>query len=203
MHGWIAGDDEMGASHVFSPRFEGSRPTVSADGVREHAGPRPRRTSSGILGTGRHPKNPFLRVEHWREALPAEAWTRIEVRDGEKGPLMVEVVKRRVRARNETSGEGPDEMLFITREFQANKTYKLDYYLSNAGEDVPLAEFSRVAKAAHRIEECFEWSKGEAGLAAYQVRNWASWHRHQTLSMLAAWSLNEETRWGKKSRPPR
>jgi hypothetical protein len=43
---------------------------------------------------------------------------------------------------------------------------------------VLLEEFLRV-KAAHRIEECFE-REGEAGLADYQVRNWAAWHRHQT-----------------------
>jgi hypothetical protein len=45
--------------------------------------------------------------------LPDEAGTRIEVRDGAKGPLVVDAVKRRVRARNETGGAGPDEMLFI------------------------------------------------------------------------------------------
>jgi hypothetical protein len=41
----------------------------------------------------------------------------------------------------------------------------LDYYLSNPEEDGLLAEFLR-AKAAHRIEECFERAKGEAGLAS-------------------------------------
>ena len=35
-----------------------------------------------------------------------------------------------------------------------------------------LAELARVAKAEHRIEECFERAKGEAGLGDYQVRNW-------------------------------
>ena len=35
-----------------------------------------------------------------------------------------------------------------------------------------MKELARVAKAAHRIEECFERAKGEAGLADYQVRNW-------------------------------
>ena len=66
---------------------------------------------------------------------------------------------------------------------------------------MPLAEFARVAKAAHRIEECFERAKGEAGLADYQVRNWIAWHHHQTLSLLAAWFLNKETRRGKKQTP--
>ena len=34
----------------------------------------------------------------------------------------------------------------------------------------PLAEFARVFKAEHRIEECLKRAKGEAGLADYQVR---------------------------------
>ena len=60
----------------------------------------------------------------------------------------------------------------MTRERQADNTYKLDYYLSNANAQVPLEEFARVTKAAHRVEECIERAKGEASLANYQVRNW-------------------------------
>ena len=65
-------------------------------------------------------------------------------------------------------------------------------YTSNAAAETPLAEFARVAKAEHRIEECLERAKGEASLAQYQVRNWNGWHRHQTLSLLAAWFLTKE-----------
>jgi len=64
-----------------------------------------------------------------------------------------------------------------------------------------LKELARVSKAAHRIEECLKTAKGEAGLADYRVRNWIAWHHHQTLSMLAAWSLNQEARRGKNPDP--
>ncbi len=150
-------------------------------------------------GRGRHPKSPFTRVDSWCRALPEASWMRIDVRDGEKGPLVVDVVKCRVQARTETGGSGPDEVLFITREWQGDGMFKHDYYLSNAEPDVALQEFSRVAKAAHRIEECFRRAKSEAGLADYQVRNWIAWHHHQTLSLLAAWFLNQETRRGKNT----
>src|SRR6185437_4089550 len=76
-----------------------------------------------------------------------------------------------------------------------------DYYLSNCKSETPLTELGRVAKLAHRIEECIKRTKGEAGLADYQVRNWDAWHRHQTLSLLAAWFLNQETRRGKNPDP--
>jgi SRSO17 transposase len=201
-HSWIAGDDEMGRPAHFRQdlRDLGERYLLAVPSntlVRDQEISPPE-----YSGRGRHPKNPFTRVDVWCKALPEEAWTRIDVRDGEKGPLVVEVVKRRVRARTETGGEGSDEILFITRELQSDKTYKLDYALSNADADVPLSELARVAKAEHRIEECLERAKGEAGLADYQVRNWPGWHRHQTLSLLAAWFLNEETRRG-KNRDPR
>ncbi len=113
----------------------------------------------------------------------------------------MEVVKCRVRARTPTGGTGPDEVLFLTRERQANGTFKHDYYMSNADPKVPLEEFARVAKAAHRIEECLERAKGEAGLGDYQVRNGMAWHHHQTLALLAAWFLNQETRRGKNPDP--
>ena len=44
---------------------------------------------------------------------------------------MIQAVKIRVQARTETGGTGPDELLFVTRERQADNTYKLDYYGSS------------------------------------------------------------------------
>ena len=78
------------------------------------------------------------------------------------------------------------------------KVVKVDYYLSNADPETPLGELARVAKAAHRIEECLQRSKSEAGLADYEVRNWTGWQHHQTLSLLATWFLERETHRGKK-----
>jgi len=200
-HGWVAGDDEMGRSSKFRRelRVRDERYLLCVPSntlIRDLDVPPPE-----YSGRGRHPMSPFLRLDRWRAALAEGAWARIDVRDGEKGPLVIEVVKRRVQARTETGGTGPEELLFVTRERQADGTFKHDYYLSNADPDVPLREPARVAKAAHRIEECFERAKGEAGLADDQVRNWCAWHHHQTLSLLAAWFLNQETRRGKNPDP--
>jgi SRSO17 transposase len=201
-HAWVTGDDEMGRPAHFrrdlrdlGERYLLAVPSNTLIRDQEVAPPE-------YSGKGRHPKNPFTRVDDWAACLPVESWTRIEVRDGEKGPLEVEAVKCRVRARIETGGEGPDELLFITRAVQTDRTYKVDDYLANAEAATPLAELARVAKAEHRIEECLERAKGEAGLGDYQVRNWPGWHRHQALSLLAAWFLTEETRRG-KNRDPR
>jgi SRSO17 transposase len=198
-HTWIAGDDEMGRPSCFrlELRTLGERYLLAVPSntlIRDMEAALPE-----YSGRGRHPKNPFIRVDDWCAKLPEDAWTTIDVRDGEKGPLVIEAVKRRVQARTATGGTGPEEVLFVTRERQADNTYKLDYYLSNADIEVPLEEFARVAKAAQRVEECFERAKGEAGLGDYQVRNWIAWHHHQTLSLLAAWFLNKEMRRGKNT----
>jgi SRSO17 transposase len=200
-HGWVAGDDEMGRPSNFrrelrerNERYLLAVPSNTL--VRDLDVPPPE-----YAGRGRHPMSPFTRMDRWRAALPDDAWTTIGVRDGEKGPLVTEVVKRRVQARTDTGGTGPDELLFVTRERQTDGTFKHDYYLSNADPDVPLSELARVSKAEHRIEECLEVAKGEAGLADYQVRNWPAWHHHQTLSLLAAWFLDQEARRGKNPDP--
>jgi SRSO17 transposase len=200
-HGWVAGDDEMGRPSAFRRELQGrgERYLLAVPSntlIRDLDVPPPE-----YAGHGPHPMSPFARSDRWRAALPEESWTRIDVRDGEKGPLAIEVVKRRVRARTETGGTGPEELLLVTRELQADATFKHDYYLSNADPGTPLTGLARVTKAAHRIEECFERAKGEAGLADYQVRNWSAWHHHQTLSLLAAWFLNQETRRGKNPDP--
>ena len=196
-HGWVAGDDEMGKVPEFRGQLQarGERYLLAVPSntlIRDlEAAPPP------YAGRGRQPKSPFVRVDRWCQALPKGAWTTVDVRDGEKGPLVVEAVKVRVRAKT-SPGDGFDETLVLIRERQGDGTLKHDYYLSNAPPDTSLTEFTRVSKAAHRIEECFERAKGETGLADYEVRTWRGWHHHQTLSLVANWFLTRETQQGKK-----
>ena len=59
-------------------------------------------------GRGRHPKVPWQRVDAWRTSQNETAWTTVDVRDGEKGPLVTEVIRCRVNARTPTGVTGPD-----------------------------------------------------------------------------------------------
>jgi SRSO17 transposase len=121
----------------------------------------------------------------------------VEVRDAEKGPLVVEMVKRRVAAKIDRK-VGDEETLVVIRALEEDGTWRHDYYLSNAPVTTSANEFARVAKAEHRIEECLQRGKSEAGLADYQVRTWIGWHHHVTLSLMAAWFLVLEAQRGKK-----
>jgi SRSO17 transposase len=196
-HGWVAGDDEMGRPAWFRKRL--------ADDKERYLLAVPSNTSIRDLeadpppygGHGRRPKAPFGGVRAWCEALPGGAWTKLTVRDGEKGPLEVEVVARRVESKVDRRVVGFEETLVVVR-FEDGGAVKHDYYLSNAARDTPLSEFARVVKAAHRIEECLKRCKSEAGLGEYQVRNWLGWHHHQALALIATWFLAVEARRGKK-----
>jgi len=202
-HAWIAGDDELGRPYAFrrdlhalSERYLLAVPSNTLIRDLEAAEPT-------YSGHGRPPQRPWQRVDHWVAALPAAAWTKSEGRDGEKGPLIVEIVKRRVVGRAPKGKVGHAEVLVVIRyrDRDQQQIVKTDYYLSNAPAQTPLIEFAQVAKAEHRIEECIQRSKSEAGLADYEVRHWNGWHHHQTLALLATWFLVIETQRGKKLDP--
>src|SRR6266700_4937209 len=202
-HGWIAGDDEMGRPYWFRRRLDrlGERYLLAVPGntlMRDLEAAPP--TSSG---SGRHPQRPWQRVDAWRASLDESAWKRIDVRDGSKGPLVVDVVKRRVVARTPRRQQGDVELFVVLRyrDRDNQQVVKVDFYLSNAAPETPLGQLARVAKAEHRIEACLQRSKSEAGLADYEVRHWTGWHHHQTLSLLATWFLVLETARGKKMDP--
>ena len=66
-------------------------------------------------GRGRRPKAPWQSVSAWRHALDLDGWMRLTVRDGEKGPVAIEMVTRRVQTRLERKRTGPEEWLVVTR----------------------------------------------------------------------------------------
>jgi SRSO17 transposase len=200
-HAWVAGDDELGRCAWFRQELRSRGECYllavpSNTAVRDLAAPGP-----PYGGRGRRPAAPFTRADRWCAALPEAAWQTIEVRDGEKGPLVVQVARALVQARTEGRVSDVAELLLAVRERQADGSWKHDYLLSNAALGTALAEFARVLKAQHRIEDCLKRAKGEAGLADYQVRSWEGWHHHQALSLLATWFLTQETRRGKKVDP--
>src|SRR3954453_15641462 len=181
-HTWVAGDDERGRPWGFRrelrTRNERYLLAVPSNLLIRDIEVAPPESS----GRGPHPQVPFARLDRWCRALPESAWITIEVRDGEKGPPVIEVVQRRIQARTETGGTGPEELLFVTRERQADGTSKHDSYFSNAEPGTALKELARVAKAGPRVEEGLERAKGEAGWADSPGRDGMAWHHHQTLA---------------------
>jgi SRSO17 transposase len=177
-HAWVSGDDEMGRCSWFRQELRSRQERYllavpSNTAVRDLTAADPPYTEHG-----RRPLVPFTQVDEWCKAVAEERWQTIEVRAGEKGPVVVQAVWTLVQARTEGRVSEVAEVLVVFRERQGDGGWKHDYLLSNACWTTPLAEFARVFKAQHRIEECLQRAKGEAGLADYEVRTWRGWYHH-------------------------
>src|SRR5712691_4173883 len=222
-HGWVTGDDELGRHSWFRGelRERGERYVLGVPcttTMRDLEAPLP-----AYQGRGRRPKAPWQSVTQWRQALSPTAWTHLTVRDGEKGPVAIEMVTRRVQTRIERKRTGPAEWLVVTRrpladdrtlEPRASRDatdhdtrYRYHYYLTptQAPEtelaEPSLGELARVIKAGACIEASFKRGKSEAGMDEYQVRTWEGWHHHMALSLLAVWFLIGETHRGQQFTP--
>jgi SRSO17 transposase len=222
-HGWVTGDDELGRHTRFREelRQRGERyvlgvPCTTA--MRDLEAPLP-----AYQGRGRRPKAPWQSVRAWRQSIGSAGWTHLTVRDGEKGPVEIEMVTQRVQTRLERKRTGPDEWLVVTRrpladhrmlEPRASRDavdhdtrYGYRYYLTptcvaeSELEEPWLAELARVIKAGACIEASFQRGKGEVGMDAYQVRTWQGWHHHMALSLIAVWFLIDETHRGQQLTP--
>jgi len=222
-HGWVTGDDELGRHTRFRQalRERGERSVLGVPcttTIRDLEAPGP-----AYQGRGRPPKPPWQSVSVWRRALAPEAWAYVTVRDGEKGPVEIEIVTRRVQTRLERKCTGPDEWLVVTRHPLADEgpveghaspdareqdaRYGYRYYLTPTGvangdlEEPSLRELARVITAGMCIEASFQRGKGEAGMDAYQVRTWEGWHHHMALTLIAVWFLISETHRGQQWTP--
>jgi len=120
-HRWVTGDDEMGRPYWFrrdlQQRGEQYLLAVPSNTTTRDLEVEPLTGS----GQGRPPNRPWVRVDKWLAAQPAEAWATIDVRDGAKGALIVEILKRRVAARTDKRQQAPAEVLVALRYFDCLK----------------------------------------------------------------------------------
>jgi SRSO17 transposase len=136
-------------------------------------------------------KDTYLAVAHptgvWRESvqslaarLPADAWQRLSVEAGSKGPRWYDWAQVPLA---EPAPAGWALWLLVRRSL--GERPELAYYRVFAPAPTTLAEQVRVAGTRWTVEECFETGTDEVGLDHYEVRKWGSWYRHMTLALLA------------------
>jgi SRSO17 transposase len=200
-HGWVVADDEYGRVSEFRARLRKRRERYVLDvpcntlvRVRGSASEKGNKRNMGKKKSRGRPRlPPWERMDVWAARQPAARWQRIEVRPGEKGPLVVEVL----HAMAQTRGKSHERMMVIRTMEAVPKTH---YCLSNAKEVVPVEKLVDVHDDRHPIEEMFQLGNGEVGLDHYEVRSWIGWHHHMTLSLLGLWFLElERKRVGEKN----
>lgn len=121
------------------------------------------------------------RVDEIAAAQAADQWARLSAGAGAKGPrlydwLLIPLARWAV-------DPGWAHWLLVRRSL--SDPTDLAYYLVFAPMQTTLPQVVRVAGARWTIEEGLELSKDDLGLDHYEVRHWAGWYRHVTLTLLA------------------
>ena len=186
---WVTGDDEFGRASELRGQLRLRRLLYVLDVpcntlVRDPAERRPPRREGGKARMA-----PLERVDAWVARQPGGRWRTVRLRDGEKGPVSVQVLLATVQATEDGGRVGARERLVVLRSCEA--VPRVWYALSNAHQ-ARRGELARVHGARHRIEERLEEGKQEVGLSHYEVRSWVGWQHHMTLSLLALWFLQTE-----------
>jgi len=162
---WVTGDEVYGNDGRLRRWLEGQeRPYVLAV-ARSHA----------VWQAGEQ-----VRVEALLATMPAEAWHRLEVAPGSKGPRIYDWAQARLPY--ETVA-GQAQWLLLRR--SVAEPTEMAFYRAYGPDTTPLADLARVASTRWIVEEGFARAKGEVGLDQYEVRRWEAWHRHITLGLLA------------------
>ena len=185
---WVTADEEYGQNGELLDELEelGQRyvmevPTTTTVWTADPASCIPPHS-----GRGRRPRRPSREavrsVAELAAGLPAEAWRRLQVRDGAVGPLVFEFAAVRAWAVRHRQ-PGPPIWVLIRRSLEAEPEVK--YYVSNGDEATPLGVLAGVAGTRHQVEDFLEDSKSYLGMAQYETRSWVGWHHHMTLVGLA------------------
>ena len=111
----------------------------------------PHNTKIFILETGDEKSSvPSFRasvqISKWAATQNEDKWVKIDVRDTEKGPLIVEMIKCKVQTGHRNKAGVATEMAIAIRYIDRDQSVnKQDYYLSNAESTTSDTEFARVA----------------------------------------------------------
>lgn len=123
------------------------------------------------------------RVDAIARDLDEEAWFRMSVADGSKGPRVYDWSAGAFGVPIEHERGALQHWLLIRR--SVTDPDDRAYYFCAAPPDATPQELAIASGGRWAIETCFQTGKQEAGLDEYEVRSWTGWHRHITLSMLA------------------
>ena len=120
-----------------------------------------------------------VRVDALVGQMPEEAWQRIDVGAGSKGPRVYDWACARLPYWTE---DGWAQWLLIRRSL--TDPTELAFYRAFGPAATTIAELAQIAGTRWTIEEGFQRAKA-IGLDEYEVRRWEGWYRHVTLCLLA------------------
>jgi SRSO17 transposase len=141
-------------------------------------------------GKGRPPERERLatdaprakRADALANCIPAGQWQLYTIKEGTKGPMAAQFAFKRVWLAHEGL---PTHQQWLILRRGLGEGGKFKVYLSNAPVDTPVGQFVRLSGMRWPIERAIKEAKGELGMDHYELRTWAGWHHHMTLTMLS------------------
>ncbi|MFZ3129734.1 MAG: transposase, partial [Desulfosporosinus sp.] len=143
-------------------------------------GPRPKKMVAAT------PAEPVSRIAE-DDTIP---WQKRHLGEGAKGPIYSDIKAIRIwRAFPEENGEVSIKpcRLFIRRSEDGQTRFSV----SNAPENIPVAELCKASLMRWPIEQRFNEAKDKLGMDHYEFRSWTAWHRHMLSVFIASAFLLE------------
>lgn len=122
------------------------------------------------------------------DRIPVPALKTVQLRDGENGPVVVQVSGRRVWLWPRDNGAPSQWWLMVMVHSDGTRKHTL----INAPEDTRLEVLARWQGQRFFVEQTIKTAKSHVGAGDYQVRKWRGWHHHMALVALALLFLLEE-----------
>jgi SRSO17 transposase len=123
-----------------------------------------------------------------------QAWQRVRIKETTRGPVIWEVKAARVwLVDSSTKPSRPTDRQYWLIVARNPATREIKYFVSNAAGNVNLEKMLVAAFARWHVELWFERAKQEAGLGAFEVRNYTSLMRHWLCSRMVMFFLAEQT----------
>jgi SRSO17 transposase len=187
---WVSTDAGYGKDPAFLRALDAAGETFVTD---VHANQRlwlddPKPAPPAILTGKRRSTKPkavgtSMEVRQWAAQQPPEAWVRFKRRDGVNGALRGEFLHLRAWVWDGKEEDARCWHLIVWRPDENSTDIK--YVLSNASADIAVIDLARMAASRFWVERALQEAKGAVGMAEYQMRSWAGWHRHMAMVMLA------------------
>jgi SRSO17 transposase len=121
-----------------------------------------------------------VRVTALLAEVPDDGWHRLSCGAGAKGPRLYDRVLFRAPC-----PEPEEYARWVLIRRSTSDPGEVAYFACGGPPGTTLDELVRVAGVRWAVEDLFELAKGDCGLDEYEVRSWAGWHRHVTLSLFA------------------
>jgi SRSO17 transposase len=150
--------------------------------------------------TANSPKSRYIEdLFRLKKVFTKQPWEKWHLRDGDKGPMVWEVKRATIWAKNENGLPTDPWQLLVCR--NALNPTEVKYFISNAPAETSTDTLLLVAFSRWRVERCFQDDKGEVGLDHYEGRRYPGLKRHLILSAVSLLFLsraNQQLR-GEKS----